>query len=247
VLYCSKQTHARNLSCWPAFPISISYRNPNEDKENVVALLKHRDRVRSVFLEVQGRLAYEKVLAAMKEPFPVLAFFGIHVLWHTGLPFLPTGGFEFLGGSAPSLQHVALSGIPLADLPIVLLSSRDLVRLEFDSLEADGYTSPELVAVLSVLTRLEMLNMGFPLGGTLSGRWTRDPDLDPSIRAVLPALTELDFYGTGEYLEDLLAQLDAPLLDNVQVELGAFTSHSLPQLSLSTSPTFPVHCSDGEF
>jgi hypothetical protein len=84
---------------------------------------------------------------------------------------------------------------------------------------------------------MEMLNMGFPLGGTLFGRWTRYPDPDPPVRAVLPALTEFDFYGTGEYLEDLLAQLDAPLLDNVQVELGELTSHSLPQLSLFIART----------
>jgi hypothetical protein len=125
------------------------------------------------------------------------------------------------------------SGIPLADLPIVLLSSRDLVRLEFDSLDADYYTSPELVAVLSALTKLEMLNMGFPLGGTLFGRWTRYPDPDPPVRAVLPALTEFDFYGTGEYLEDLLAQLDAPLLDNVQVELGSLLLIHFPNFPCS--------------
>jgi hypothetical protein len=219
------------------FPISINYRNPLEDKDNVIVLLKHRNRVRSIFIEVRGRLEYEKVLAVMKEPFPVLTFFGIRVWGHTGLPFLPTGGFKFLGGSSPCIQHVLLSGIPLADLPIVLLSSRDLVCLEFDSLDADGYTSPELVAVLSVLTRLEMLNMGFPLGGTLFGRWTRYPDSDPPIRAVLPALTEFDFYGTGEYLEDLVAQLDAPLLDNVQVELGSLPSIPLPQLSLFIART----------
>jgi hypothetical protein len=217
------------------FPISINYRNPLEDKDNVIALLKHRNRVRSIFIEVEKRLEYEKVLTAMTEPFPVLTFFGIHVWGHTGLPFLPTCGFKFLGGSSPRLQHVLLSGIPLVDLPIVLLSSRDLVCLEFDSVDADGYTSPELVAVLSVLTRLKMLNMGFPLGDALLEEWTRHPD--PPIWAVLPALTEFDFYGTGEYLEDLVAQLDAPLLDNVQVELGSLPSFPLPQLSLFIART----------
>jgi hypothetical protein len=105
-----KKSHARNLSCWPTFPISINYRNTNEDKESDIALLKHRDRVRSIFLEVPGRLDYEKVLAAMKEPFPVLTFLGIHVRGHTGYHSFPPVNSSSWVDLPPSLQHVLLFG-----------------------------------------------------------------------------------------------------------------------------------------
>jgi len=57
------------------------------------------------------------------------------------------------------------------------------------------------------------------------------------MRAVLPALTDLDFCGRSEYLESLVAQLDAPRLDNVRTDLDQLDSLRLPQLSLFIAGT----------
>ena len=57
------------------------------------------------------------------------------------------------------------------------------------------------------------------------------------MRAVLPALTKFSFSGSSDYMEDLVAQLDAPQLVDVQVALGWVDSLRVPQLFLLIAPT----------
>jgi hypothetical protein len=225
-LYFSNGTPIRTLSCWPEFPIFMTYTNPF-DEGDVIALLKHHDRVRWVYLRILTSSQFGKVLTIMQEPFPELTHLDVSVYDRVDVPVLPHG---FLGGSSPRLQLVRLSGISFPELPVPFLSSRDLVSLHLDMISTTGYISPEsMVAGLAMMTRLESLRMQFPFWNSLEQR-TRN--LNPPIpRVVLPALNELGFSCWSEYMEDFVAQCDAPRLDYFDTLLVLRDSLWLPRLS----------------
>jgi hypothetical protein len=144
----------------------------------------------------------------MQEPFPVLTHLGISL--HCGdAPVLPGG---FLGGSAPCLRDVYIHAIPFPALPTLLLSTSGLVTLTLSDIPPSGYFSPAAMVVgLAALTKLKTLTIEFDM-----------PDSDliqlpPVTRIVLPALTSFTFKGTGEYLEDLVAHIDGPRLDQTHI------------------------------
>ncbi|KAH9171381.1 hypothetical protein EDB89DRAFT_1907058 [Lactarius sanguifluus] len=233
-----------SLSCWPAFPIAISY-GILDDEDDAITLLKHPGRVRFVDLSIASS-QLEKVVAAMQEPFPVLThlkLFACVDLPDVPVPVLSSG---FLGGSAPCLQQVHVCHIPFPELPTLLLSARDLVSLQLDNIPQTGYISPEaMVAGLTGLTKLETLRIHFQSLISLPEQRTRP--LDPSMRAVLSALTVFEFWGHSEYFEDLVAQLDAPRLNDVRVVLDGLDSFQLPQFSLFVARTENLRFSPAQF
>jgi hypothetical protein len=116
----------------------------------------------------------------------------------------------FLGGSAPRLQHLYLWRVVIPSLPNLLLSATDLTTLRLLDIPADSYISPETMATcLSALTKLNRLDLLFQ--SRTPG--PNPPSPSPDTRIVLPALTEFYFQGVCQYLETLLAQVDAPLLE----------------------------------
>ena len=120
---------------------------------------------------------------------------------------------SFLGGSAPSLEEICISGIPFPSLPTLLLSTSDLVVLRLYDIPYNGGLPPEtIVARLAALTKLETLLIEFR-GWQL--RLQRPPA--PPTRSVFPALTTFGFRGACEYLDDLVAQIDTPRLDDLRV------------------------------
>jgi hypothetical protein len=124
LLFCSNRTLVRKgLNIWPALPIAMSYhlRLPG-DEDDVIALLKHSDRVRLIDLKIRSP-QWGKVVAAMQEPCPVLTHLEPEL---SGFGDLPSG---FLGGSAPHLQRVDLFRTLFPEFPTLLLSARDLVSL----------------------------------------------------------------------------------------------------------------------
>jgi hypothetical protein len=110
-------------------------------------------------------------------------------------------------------EALSLRGIPFPALPNLLLSTHDLVELQLWDipLSLSGYISSEaMVTYLSALTRLETLILGFR---SPRSRADRENRLVPRLtRVILPALTSLQFKGDSEFLEDIVAQFDAPLL-----------------------------------
>jgi hypothetical protein len=198
------------LDIWPALPIIIERGDGflgEEEADNVVAALKHPDRVRRIDLwctTISPLDRFAHFAAAMNEPFPELTvlYFGSQ---DTAL-VLPD---SFLGGSAPRLQTLYFGGISFPAIPKLLSSASDLVTLRLWSIPHSGYISPEaMVTALSALTRLEDLSIGFR-----SPRSRPDQPSPPrSIRTVLPALNVFRFRGVSEYLEDLTSRIDAPLL-----------------------------------
>ena len=216
-ILCTTGTRVReNLCIWPTLPIAIEYRyseraiRPRGAEDNVIAALKHRDRICDVSLDIQGsQLA--KVATVMKKPFPVLT--RLHVTSDPddrNVPILPR---EFLGRSAPCLQKITLSGIPYPTLPKLLLSTSNLVALELRRIPPTGYISPLVIATcLAALPKLDAFDIQFQ-----SATLHHERIFPPVTRDVLPSLTAFTFKGASEYLEDLVARIDSPQLDRILV------------------------------
>jgi len=98
-----------------------------------------------------------------------------------------------------------------------------------------GYFSPEaIVTCLSVLTRLENLIITFEPPQSHSDKTSGL--LFAQTRTLLPVLTTLNFMGVSEYLEDLVARVDAPLLQVLKITFPELISGA-PQLAQFISRT----------
>ena len=98
-----------------------------------------------------------------------------------------------------------------------------------------------MVAGLSVLTRLEDLRIGFESPRSRPNRRTRR--LPAQARTHLPVLNTLSFNGVSEYLEDLVALIDAPLLYKLSIAFFHQLLFDNPQLTqfISRTPKFKAH------
>ncbi|KAI0251546.1 hypothetical protein BJV78DRAFT_1154343 [Lactifluus subvellereus] len=209
-LLCTSKTPAREtLDVWPPLPIEIYLVPPRGDVDNVMATLEHRDRVRRIWVVNQTSSQLERLVTVMQEPFPALIWLHLATRDQTAAA-LPD---MFLGGSALRLQSLHLWGIPFPGLPRLLLSASDLSCLSLKGIPHTGYISPEaMVTCLSALTRLEFLVIQFKSPASRPDR--RSP---PLTRVILPALTHSHFQGVSEYLEDLVARIDAPRLHSLDI------------------------------
>jgi len=137
---------------------------------------------------------------------------------------------SFLGGSVPRLQYLELNGIPFPGLAKLLLTATDLVSLSILGIPHSGYFSPEaIVRCLSTLTRLDTLSLGFTSPRSRPVRESQHPH--PLTRSALPALTDFWFGGASEYLEDLVARIDVPLLDSLHITFFHQLIFDTPQLA----------------
>ncbi|KAH8999918.1 hypothetical protein EDB86DRAFT_3101529 [Lactarius hatsudake] len=230
-----RRLESKNLGYWPPFPLILDYRaycgaddasdkslTPG-DEGDVIAALEHPDRVRYVGISVTRSLL-GKMAAAMQDSFPILTH-----LWLSSddgnVPALPN---TFLGGSAPSLQVAHLEGIPLLAFPKLLSSATDLVNLQLLNIPKTGFVLPDaMVAGLTTLTMLETLSIEFQSPTPLPDR--RCPP--PSTRVPFPSLVTFKFRGVSDYLEGLVARIDAPLLKAVTITYFNQLTFQIPRLS----------------
>jgi len=210
VVCTSKTPTGESLDIWPPFPIAIHSApcDPPGDIENVVAALGHSDRVTDIRLIFRTRSdLIRSFLRMMMRPFSVLAYLSLG--WVGNVEFvLPYG---FLDGSAPSLRTLLLERIVFPELPSLLSSTTQLVRLQLSSVPFIGYILPEVMATyLVALPNLQQLDLVEFQPRSLHEFPHTDQSL--STRGVLPSLALLRFKGDNDYLEDLLARIDAPML-----------------------------------
>jgi len=214
-LYCTRQrsVNSKTLDIWPVLPIVIvaDYMGSNfkEDATNVIAALRHHSRVCKIFyLNRQFQDSLLKEFAAIDEPFPALT--SLELFSYTqNVPVLPD---SFLGGSAPRLRSLYLEGIPYPSIGKLLSSTTNLVRLSLCRIPHCGYISPEtIVHCLSTLARLEFLDLQFQYPRSRAQRASRYPP--PLTCLIFPNLTFLGFSGDMEYLEDILSQIETPMLN----------------------------------
>jgi hypothetical protein len=202
------------LDIWPALPLVIQshYFNRIGRMDNVIAVLERCDRVCQIRLADVQSSDMEIYLAAMQQPFPELT----HLLLYSFGETVSIDPDSFLGGSVPRLRNLALGGIPFPGLPKLLLSATHIARLSLRRIPHSGYISPNaMVTALSVLTSLEYLTLEFQSPRSCPDQASRRPP--PSTRSVLPILTRFWFKGVAEYLEDLVAHIDAPRLNELNI------------------------------
>lgn len=230
------------LDIWPPLPIVLrAYSREFWGVDTILPVLEHNaDRIHEVGLWSVTSSQLNKVSLALRRPLPALTRLMLGFEGEAGFHgYAPDFPASFLGGSAPSLQTLWLKRISFPELPTLLLSTTHLVRLELLRIPGSGYISPEaMVTSLSGLTRLETLEIGFksPLFGPDQN--SRRPC--PPTRTLLPVLTSFLFKGDNEYLEDLLARIDAPLLHNFGItffQQPIFDNLQLTQF-MSRTPKF---------
>ena len=225
-LSCSSKTPARDtLGVWPALPLEVIINArgfPVKSVDDIVAVLKRSNHVRKIALIGVLGSDLEKGSAAMQVPFPELTYLE---LTSNEMAVLPD---SFLGGSALRLQYLYFRGIPFPGLPKLLLSATHIVNLRLYDIPHSGYTSPEtMVPALSALTSLRVLYLGFQSPRSLPDRSSRRPP--PPTRFILPALINFSFKGVSEYLEDLVARIDAPRLDTLRITFFNQIAFDTPQ------------------
>ena len=238
-LVCTDKTLARcTVDVWPALPILIQDRGYiARSTDNIIALLERSDLVCRVSEINLWNVLSEDILEAMQVPFPELTRLTLHL--HDKMePALPLPD-SFLGGSAPQLRSLELHRVPYPGLPKLLLSATHLTNLYLMSIPDSGYIPPEaMAACLSTLTSLEEFHLIFEFHRPLPDQESQRPP--PSIRTSLPVLDDFMFQGGGEYVEVLVAYIDAPQLRRLDIALFNDIGFITPQLSrfISHTPTF---------
>ena len=237
-LVCSTRTPRDTLEVWPALPLVIEdYNCQTKSVDNIIALLERSELVRRVSQIELREVHLEDISEAMEVPFPELTYLS---LLHSNMK---RSQFPFLIRSWADLPHVCNSSdwyrIPFPGLPKLLLSATHLTDLHLYNIPHSGYISPEaMVTCLSVLTSLDRLSLEFQSPRSRPDRESRRPP--PSTRSVLPVLTYFSFKGVSEYLEDLVARIDAPRLNSLDITFFNDIVFDTPQFIqfISRTPTF---------
>ena len=239
-LICKKWTPARDtLDIWPPLPLVIHDKGSNNssDTGNIIAALEHSDRVYHIDLDHSSPDVMNS--AAMQKPFPELTHlrivnFGIIL---NPLAIIPN---SFMGGAAPRLRSLYLLYFPFPGLPKLLCSAAHLVHLAL-TVPKLGYIPPKLMATsLSALTNLKFFLLHFMHPTPRLAPESRLPPPPSLTRSILSSLTEINFIGTSEYLEVILAHIDAPRLHDLDIAFFNQIIFHTPQLSqlISRRPTF---------
>jgi hypothetical protein len=165
----------------------------------------------------------------MDEPFPILEHLSISSTAQGNLTLPET----FL---APNLRHLTLSSIRLPG-ELSLLSTVSLVTLALTNIPSFRYLLPKrLVTHLQTLSQLEELSIGFSVPSPRPSAERELPDALET-RVTLPALRRFTFRGVSAYLESLVAQMRAPLLEQLDISFFNQLAFTLSRLSDFTNAT----------
>ena len=234
------------LGVWPLLlPIAVRSDLEFSSANNVIAALEHNDRICELGLFDISSRQLEMVLTAIHRPFPALECLELtcpELRLEDETALADPASESFLGGSAPPLQTLLLNCIPFPELPTLLLSATHLVELGLRKIPDSGYISPEaMVTCLSVLTRLESLEIGFKSPQSRPDWPSRHPP--PQTRTLLPILALLRFWGVSEYSENFMGRIDAPLLDKLHITFFQQPIINTAQLTqfISRTPKFETH------
>ena len=228
----SRAAAVKALDVWPALPISIhsmfhiETRPSYKDQDSIIGVLEHRDRIVGIDLLGLTGSQLETCATFMQNPFPILRTLSLGC--DAGTPPVISG--MFLGGSAPRLKRFELQNVPFPTLQNFLSSTRDLVELHLVNIPRTGYVSPDvMVTSLAILTRLRSIRISFLSRRSFPKNSTDQSPL-PQTRIVLPSLTTFMYGGVSKYLEDLMARIDAPLLNDLHLHFYHST-FDIPQLA----------------
>jgi len=239
-LLCTSGTPAsKMLDIWPALPILLRVDCSSDVlNDNVFAALEKYDRICKVYITSVSDAGLEKLAGTMQVPFPALTSLFLHSSGNTA-PLSES----LLGGSAPNLQSLCLIDIAFPALPKLLLSSPGLVRLSLCGIPDSGYIPPDsMVDCLASLTRLETLEIRFQYSQLRRDQASRRSP--PLTRTVFPVLSGLVLKGVTEYLDQILAHIEAPPLDHVHIIFFDLPSFDISRISQCIGHTETVEAFD---
>jgi hypothetical protein len=199
------------LDIWPALPLVVDGSVNSEESDNIVAVLEHRDRVCHINLDFSSP-HFEDVWRALQKPFPELTTLDLSS--SSAVTVVPD---SILGGSAPHLRELWLTGIPFPGLPKLLLTATHLIQLQLNIPHSGYFSLDAIVTVLPALTCLNLFWLEFQSPQSRPDWASRRPP--PMKRSVLPNLSSLRFTGPSECLEDLVARIDTPQLMALYITL----------------------------
>ena len=217
----------------PPLPLFVSYHDRpitglmEQDEMGICHALQLHGRVYHLELVLMPSILH-RVIVLMDGHFPILEHLSLSFTTTTenGLPLTLPKGFL-----APNLRHLNLPGISPPKRLRVLTSAVSLVKLVLSNIQTASYFRPRLlVARLSSLPQLEELFIGFSIP---IPRPSTERELlgEKGTPVTLPSLRDLQFEGVAAYLESLVAQIRAPLLERLGVTLFNQVAFALPHLS----------------
>ena len=223
----------------PSLPLFISYWSnailTEQDELGIYHALLLPSRVHHIELVLWPSIL-RRVVVLMDEHFPILERLSLSFAGENSTP-LTLSSKAFL---APNLRHLNLIGIRLPKRLWLLTSTTSLVTLHLSNIQTSSYFRPRLlVARLRSLPQLRELTIGF---STPMPRPSTERELlgDQGAPVTLPSMKTLRFQGVGAYLESLVAQIRAPLLERLWIMLFNQIVFTLPHLShlINTTETF---------
>jgi len=136
-------------SCpWPEFPLALDFSmyelEEDADYLRLCAALVQRDRICRIklFMAITGA-NWGRFAMLMEEAFPQLTHLELISFPISDLPYISFD--RFLGGSAPSLQHLYIDDFEYGGLPSLLSSAPNLVSLQIKNIRPACYMPPEAV------------------------------------------------------------------------------------------------------
>jgi len=231
-----------SLAHLPPLPLVIDYRNMTtttsvqQDEPSILTGLQERGRVRRIFLQAPfPRLGI--FLATMSDLYPILEDLSLSSTADEEENIVLPNTFR-----APDLRHLAIYGMGLPSGLSLSTFTTTLVTLTLTRIQAPYYFHPgHLVTQLHDLLHLEELSIGFsvpiPLPSTEGNLLPA-----PMQRVTLPTLKRLMFRGVAVYLENLIAQINAPLLERLIVALFFEIDFTLVALTQFIHTTGGLRC-----
>ncbi|KAI9432327.1 hypothetical protein H4582DRAFT_1105061 [Lactarius indigo] len=220
----------------PPIPLFVGYQYAaaipsGKDELGIHHALQLRDRVRRIALHLPP-LALHKFLMLMDGRFSILERLSLSFPADKMTRLILPNTFL-----APKLRHLTLVGVGLPKGLSSLSSTASLITLSLTNIRASGYFLPsQLVARLQSLPHLEELSIGFsiPIPRPAAERELLGKRRIP---LTLPKLKYLTFQGVSAYLERLVSQIKAPLLERLDITLFGQIAFALPHLSHFTNTT----------
>jgi hypothetical protein len=212
----------------PPLPIIIDYWDKDrkitaEDEEGVLLALSHRDRLRRIRFWVPTP-SLRKFIAAMNEQFPILE--RLYIVSKTEGPTAPVfpGTFQ-----APNLRRIGLWKASISTGSPLFTTTASLVTLILANVKTpQSHLTPSyLLTGLSLMHQLEVLVIDFHYHD-VDAQLSHIPNM---IKVTLPNLRRFWFGGKSTYLEVLVARINTPVLNNLQVRFHNQVTFPIPHLS----------------
>ena len=224
------------LSHLPPLPLVIDYLDrtrtmTRKDEDNIHLGLQQHGHVRKVALRAPSS-TLRIWLELINKPFPRLESLSLLSTFNSNsrtveeMDMMLPETFQ-----APGLRRLSLHGIGLPKGLPLLSSAIVLSTLSLTHIGVSTYFPPgNLITRLQGLPHLEELSVGFaiPIPLPSSERELLPPPFPP---VTLPTLRRLSFQGAGVYLENLVAQIETPLLKQLSLTFFFELAYTLANLT----------------